>query len=243
MLGIVVAFKEEASEYLARGRFRLVERSGPYRFYRARRGPAAALVVGAVGKRGATEATRHLVENYGPSLVVSAGFAGAVRPDLNTGDVFVCDRVLSMEGPPASWSVEIANERLLSAGPSAAENGARPMGCVSVSQFVQNAPMKAWLGKALRVGVIDLESYWVTDVAASHNVPHAVVRVVLDPMDHAMPNFLADYMRPGAGSAVVEAVRYALRRPHRVGGLLRLSTQVKRARRSLADCLDSQPWN
>ncbi len=243
MLGIVAAFKEEVSEYLARGRFRLVERNGPYRFYRARRGPAAALALGAVGKRGATEATRHLVENYGPRLVVSAGFAGAVRPDLDTGDVFVCDRVLSMEGPPASWAVENANERLLSRDSSTAKNGARPIGCVSVSQFVQSTPMKAWLGKVLRVGVIDLESYWVTDVAAAHDVPHAVVRVVLDPMDHAMPDFLAGSMRPGAGSARARAVRYALRRPHRVGGLLRLSAQVKLARRSLADYLDSQPWN
>ena len=243
MLGIVAAFKEEVSEYIARGRFRLVERSGPYQFYRARRGPAAALVLGAVGKRGAREATGHLLDNYGPRLVVSAGFAGAVRPDLNTGDVFVCDRVLSMEGPPASWTVENANERLLSRGSSAANNGARPMGCVSVSQFVRSAPMKAWLGKVLRVGVIDLESYWVTDVAASHGVPHAVVRVVLDPMDRAMPDFLADSMRPGAGSARVKALCYALRRPHRVGGLLRLSSQVKLARRSLADYLTSQPWN
>ena len=243
MLGIVAAFKEEASEYLTRGRFRLVERSGPYRFYRARRGASTALVLGAVGKGGAMEATRQLLGNYGPRLVVSAGFAGAARPDLNTGDVFVCDRVLSMEGSPASWTVENANERLLSQGSSAAKDGAQPMGCVSVSQFVQSAPMKAWLGKVLRVGVIDLESYWVTDVAAAYGVPHAVVRVVLDPMDGAMPYFLADSMRPSAGSVRVKAVRYVLRRPHRLGGLLRLSAQVKLARRSLADYLDSQPWN
>ena len=242
MLGIVAAFKEEVSEYLIRGRFRLVERNGPYRFFRARRGPAAALVLGAVGKSGATEATSQLLENYGPRLVVSAGFAGAVRPDLDTGDVLACDRVLSMEGPPASWTVENANERLLSQASSAARNGAQPMGCVSVSQFVQSTPMKAWLGKVLQVGVIDLESYWVTDVAAAHDVPHAVVRVVLDPMDRAMPNFLADSMRPGVGSARVKALRYALLRPHRVGGLLRLSGQVKLARRSLADYLASQPW-
>ena len=243
MLGIVAAFKEEVSEYIARGRFRLVERSGPYRFYRARRGPAAALALGAVGKSGAREATQHLLENYSPSLVVSAGFAGAVRPDLNTGDVFACDRVLSMEGPPASWTVENANERLLSQVSSAAGNGAQSMGCVSVSQFVRSTPMKAWLGKVLRVGVIDLESYWVTDVAAAHDVPHAVVRVVLDRMDRAMPDFLADSMRPGAGSARVKALRYALLRPHRVGGLLRLASQVKLARRSLADYLASQSWN
>ena len=242
MLGIVAAFKEEASEYLVRGRFRLVERNGPYRFYRARRGPAAALVLGAVGKRGAREATHQLLENYSPHLVVSAGFAGAVRPDLNTGDVFACDRVLSMEGPPASWTVENANERLLGQVSSAGDD-TQPMGCVSVSQFVQSTPMKAWLGKVLRVGVIDLESYWVTDVAAAHGVPHAVVRVVLDRMDRAMPDFLAESMRPGAGSTRVKALRYALLRPHRVGGLLRLSSQVKLARRSLADYLASRSWN
>ena len=242
MLGIVAAFKEETADYLSRGRFREVERSGPYRFYRARRGPSAVLVLGAVGKPRAQEATRRLIENYGPEMVVSAGFAGAVRPKLSTGDVFVCDRVVSMDGPPAFWTVDSASERLLGCGSSATNGHSSPMGCVSVPQFVQVGSMKSWLGKVLQVGVIDQESYWVADVAAAHGLPQAVVRAVLDPLEDEMPDFLVDALRPGVGSPKVRALRYGLRRPHRVRRLLRLSAQVKLASQSLADCLESQPW-
>ena len=243
MLGIVAAFKEETADYLARGRFRQVERSGPYRFYRARRGPSAVLVLGAVGKPRAKEATRRLIEDYGPRLVVSAGFAGAARPKLSTGDVFVCDRVVSMDGPPAFWTVDSANERLLRFGSSGSNGDPGPVGCVSVSQFVQVRSMKSWLGRVLSVGVVDQESYWVTEVAAAHGLPQAVVRAVLDPLEEDLPDFLVDALRPGAGSPKARALRYGLRRPHRVRRLMRLSAQVKLASQSLADCLESQPWN
>ncbi len=243
MLGIVAAFKEETADYLSRGRFREVERSGPYRFYRARRGPSAVLVLGAVGKPRAKEATSRLIENYGPEIVVSAGFAGAVRPKLRTGDVFVCDRVVSMDGPPAFWTVDSANERLLACGSSATDGHYNPTGCVSVSQFVHVGSMKSWLGRVLRVGVIDRESYWVTDVAASYGVQQAVVRAVLDTLEDNMPDFLVDALSPGAGSPKVRALRYGLKHPHRVRRLIRLSAQVKMAGRSLSECLASQPWN
>ena len=272
MLGIVAAFKEEAIDYLGRGRFRPVERSGPYRFYRARRGPSAVLALGAVGKRGATEATRKLVEDYGPRLVVSAGFAGSVRRDLSTGDAFLCDRVFSLEGPPAFWTADNASELPLLRAPNGNGNGAnghanghgnganghdanghgsngdggnghaRPMGCVSVSQFVQGASMKAWLGRVLPVSVIDMESYWVSDVAASYGLPHVVVRAVLDGPEDPMPEFLVDAMRSG-GSPRLRAMRYAVAHPHRLRWMLRLAAQTKLARRSLSDCLEAHLWN
>ena len=258
MLGIVAAFKEEAIDYLGRGRFRPVERSGPYRFYRARRGPSAVLALGAVGKRGATEATRKLVEDYGPRLVVSAGFAGSVRRDLSTGDAFLCDRVFSLEGPPAFWTADNASELPLLRAPNGNGNGANgnggngnggngnghalPMGCVSVSQFVQGASMKEWLGRVLPVSVIDMESYWVSDVAASYGLPHVVARAVLDGPGDPMPDFLVDAMRSG-GSPRLRAMRYAVAHPHRLRWMLRLAAQTKLARRSLSDCLEAHLWN
>ena len=256
MLGIVAAFKDEAREYLKRGRFRLAKRSGPFRFYLARKGPPAALVLGAVGKLGAIEATRKLVEDYSPQFVVSAGFAGAVRPDLRAGDVFLCDRVLSLEGPPAFWAADNASERLVpytanghangGSGHNGHANGngrAKTVGCVTVPQFVHGSPMKAWLGRVLPVSVIDMESYWVSETASAYDTPHAVVRAVLDTIDDPMPEFLDAAMRLNSGSPRLRAMRYAMGHPLRVRRLMRLASRVKLARRSLADCLEAQPWN
>ena len=247
MLGIVTAFREETRDYLKQGGFRLVERNGRFKFYRSEAESGVALVQGGVGRWQAVEATRQLVEGYAPTLIVSAGFAGGVQKGLSAGDVFVCERVMSVKGPAALWRAGAANERLLEAAHLAdmrdSHEGYSPPGCLSVPQLVPSSSMKAWIGRKFPVSVIDMESYWVSETAASFGIRHAVVRAVLDPVEQTLPTFVGDAVSSRGGPAWVHALKYASAKPWETPKLFKLASQAKRAGKSLAAFLETQTWN
>ena len=97
MRAIVAAFREEIRDYLKRGKFRVADRDDSLRFYyQSRLVPEVVVVEGGPGKQRAVDATEQLIERYNPDLIISAGFAGSVQEGIKTGDLFICDRLLSM---------------------------------------------------------------------------------------------------------------------------------------------------
>ena len=228
-----------------------MERNGRLKFYRSKGESGVALVQGGVGRQQAVEATRQLVEGYGPTLIVSAGFAGGVQRGLSTGDIIVCGRVMSVEGPAALWRASAANERLLEAAHLAdigdSDEGYSPGGCLTVPQLVSSRSMKAWIGREFSVSVIDMESYWVSETAASFGIPHVVVRAVLDPVEQTLPAFVGNAVSSHGGPAWVHALKYVSAKPwetpRETPKLFKLASQAKRARKSLAAFLETQTWN
>ena len=246
MLGIVTAFKDEVRGYLRHGGFRVVDRSGYLSYYLSKKHPDVVLVEGGIGRQRASEATRQLAERYEPELIVSAGFAGGVQEGLSTGDVFLCERVMSIEGPAAFWNLDAANERLLvgdnilNGMPTDLADpyeGYASIGCLSVPQFVPTSSMKSWIGSTFPVSIIDMESYWVSETAASYGIPHMVVRSVLDPVGQTLPAFVEEAVGEDSGSNWARAVKYAIARPMETPKLLQLAGQARVARASLAEFL------
>ena len=245
MLAIIAAFKEEVNEYLKRGDFRVVARHESLRFYQRPTDSSLVLVEGAVGRQRAEEATRQVIERYGPDFIVSAGFAGGVHPDVRLGDLFICDRLIAVEGPAALWRLDTLKERppmdlshleRLTDGEHAYQEYAR-CGCLSVSEFVPSSSMKAWIGTTFGVSIIDMESYWVSKIAVAHDIPHLVVRSVLDTAKETLPAFVGDTVRGEIVRRWVRAVKYMVSRPTEAPSLIRLATQVKVAGKSLSDFL------
>ena len=76
-----------------------MDRSGYLSYYLSKKHPDVVLVEGGIGRQRASEATRQLAERYELELIVSAGFAGGVQEGLSTGDVCLCERVMSIAGP------------------------------------------------------------------------------------------------------------------------------------------------
>ena len=104
MIAVVAALKDEIADYLAGHGFMLDGRTDTARFYRSPDERDVVVVEGGVGRRRAEEATRQVVQRFGPELVVAVGFAGGVVPGLTTGDLVVCQKVWAVEGPPAEWT-------------------------------------------------------------------------------------------------------------------------------------------
>ena len=243
MLGIVAAFKEEVNHYLKSGGFRLVAREGGLRTYQSPTGHLA-VIVGGVGRKGAEEATRLLIDGYRPEFIVSAGFAGAVRKGIAPGDVFVCDRLMSIEGPAAFWQPENVKERSpMDAGAMeglAGSDGDHARyalcGCLTVPQLVPSSEMKVWIGNTLPVSLVDMEGYWVSETAAASGIPHLMVRSVLDTVEQTLPEFVGVAMSMQR-ARWIRAARHLIRKPGEAPGLLRLARLAKVSAASLGDCL------
>jgi nucleoside phosphorylase len=241
VIAIVVAFGDEVKDYLRRERFRVVESRHPLRSYRSPSRPNVVVVEGGAGRLRAEDATSQAIERYGPDAIVSAGFAGGAKPGLKSGDLFICNRLVSVEGPAESWSLDAASDRVVEKADLLVE-GSRTYDfceCLTVPQLVSKSSVKAWIGPAFDVSLIDMESYWVSVTASAYSVPHLVVRSVLDPVDETLPAFVEEAVSAEGGSSLWRAFRHVVTRPGEIPRLARLAAQARAARASLCGFLES----
>jgi hypothetical protein len=109
--------------------------------------------------------------------------------------------------------------------------------CLTVPQFISNSSMKAWLGRTFEVRLIDMESYWVSEVARGAGVPQLSVKVMLDPVEESMPRFVGDTLSRARAYRAFRGAAYLARNPLEARRLIRLARQVKRSRTALANFL------
>lgn len=247
VVAIVAAVHEEVGDFLARGGLRPAQQDGSTRFYESPSG-GHVVAVGGIGKGSAQGATRSAVERYRPDLIISAGFAGGVKLGMRSGEIFLCDTVWAVEGPPSGWTPETAQSISLVAqgddgGPAGEGSPGAPGhsrgGCLTVSRVVSESAMKARIGARFPVSVVDMESFWVSQAAARYGVPAIVVRAVLDPLEQSLPSFIERAAAKGVDGRWKHALRFALSRPAEIPALFRVAGQARAARAALAGMLDS----
>jgi len=222
--------------------FALAREAGPFRTA-ARTLPGVSVHVSGVGQRAAREAAQRLVETK-PSLVIAAGFCGALAPHLRVGDV------LFFTSPPegevgealrAGW-VGRASELLsgspptrrpqsrAATSPSGGEVKARPR-LLTVDHLVCDPAEKRRLSASF--DAVDMESAAVEGVCAAAGVPFRAVRAVSDTADTALSPELVRLLA-GGNVSVWRACAALVRRPALLREFTRLARDTKIAARALA---------
>ena len=248
VLAIIAAFHQEVSDYLKNSRFSVSDQRDYLRLYRSDLKPDVVVVEGGIGREKAEEATKLAIERYRPDYIVCAGFAGGVREGVKVGDLFLCDKLYSLEGPAPFWRPDSAGQRsieeldaigdLVDSGEGNTEDYSL-CGCMSVPELASGANMKAWIGSTFPVRIIDMESYWVCETAASHGVRHMVVRSVLDPLEQTLPAFVGKAVDDESNRQWTKAVRYLVANPTHMPRLMSLLRQTRIARASLGRFLEA----
>ncbi|MDA1189563.1 MAG: hypothetical protein O2854_07810 [Chloroflexi bacterium] len=243
-----MALREEVADFLRSGAFRCVDTSEALSFYESQTLPHVAVVEGGPGRLRAQETTVAALDRYHPRMIISAGFGGGTISSLKPGDLVIGETVLSLRGPSSDWKKDSAaikkmfsqkEHRELEQVAASLKHPAVFGNIATVDRLVTSSQSKAWLGQTLSASVVDLESYWVTDIAVGRSTRCIALRSVLDPMEQELPAFVAFATEDASQRSWWRAALYALRRPGDVPTLLSLSSQYRAAKASLSAALHS----
>ncbi|MFC2094813.1 5'-methylthioadenosine/S-adenosylhomocysteine nucleosidase [Candidatus Bipolaricaulota bacterium] len=213
-----------------------------------------------MGKQRAQAATRLIIERYPIATLVSFGFAGALAEELNAGDVVLysavhceqadansavhcadaaADAVADPAGSPlqsfASSDDMIAHAKRVLEGAAVRffyEPG------VSVRHVVLSPEDRGRLAEAHGVSVVDMESYWIAEIAAERQIPCVILRSVSDTKHETLLPF--DQLMNEDGVVLWRAAAaHFIRRPRDLAVIGRLYRNTRLAKRKLAVAMDA----
>ncbi|MCD6338464.1 MAG: hypothetical protein J7M29_03665 [Verrucomicrobia bacterium] len=183
----------------------------------AARRPGISILLTGIGPERAARTLRSRLAAARPRLVVSAGFAGGLNPDLPLGATLA-------SGPP----------ELIEPFRAA---GAREGKFASSPRVATTPEEKAALRKQTGADAVEMESTAILRECAAAGAPALVVRVISDPANRLLP---LDFNRAVDGQGRPRPLFFAkklLRRPGTAIDLLRFSREARFAARRLAEVL------
>ena len=162
----------------------------------------------------------------GGNGIISIGIAGGLAPGLAPGDWVIASGVVAdgIRYPTDSrWS-----RSLLRALPTASY--AEISG---VDAPVVTSDDKRAMYENTRTVAVDMESHIAAKVAATHGVPFAACRVIIDPAERTLPPAALVGMRADGTPDAWAVLRSLLRQPGQLPALLRVVADTRAARNAL----------
>ena len=182
-----------------------------------------------IGPAQATRGAEQLVAR-GVRGLMSFGIAGGLAPGLAPGAVLLPGRVETSAGglfTHEEWRIHV-HARLTAAGLTLA-----PGDMAEADTVVSTPGQKAALGAQRNAAAVDMESAAVLRVATRHVLPALVLRVILDPLEMEVPEFVHrqsdNYGRANLPGVILDL----LRAPDRLPALLRINRAFRAATRSM----------
>ena len=150
-------------------------------------GDYAVAVCGGIGAEYARRAAEAAIAHYSPSLIISAGIAGALVPDLKVGDTIFPAVVIDMKDG--------------SRRPSAIQQTAIARSPLSRTLLLTHSEMasveqKHQLAKSYGAHAVDMEAAEVARSAELHNLPFIAIKSISDEVNFAMPE-MERFIRAG----------------------------------------------
>jgi adenosylhomocysteine nucleosidase len=158
---------------------------------------------------------------YRPTLIVSAGFSGAILSGLRIGDLIVADDVCDGAGVcrPATWpntATPYPRGRLL-----------------TVPNIVGSPKEKRRLREQSGAVAVDMETAIVAELCAAASAPFGCLRAISDDADTYLSESLLAVLQ-GGRVRPARLLAAVLRRPALIGELARLGAHTRKAAKRLA---------
>lgn len=164
-----------------------------------------------MGKQKVFATLPQLLKEKKPQAILLVGFSGGLSPHLKAAALTICTSFCHLEEgePPLSSSPHLT-ERAMHA---LDKNGISYTSARSLTtpKLLTEAAEKQAL--ASRAEVVDLESYWVAQIAQAEGVPLAALRVVFDPADQPLPPYVADLLEEHPLKKLTQLLRALLSAP------------------------------
>jgi adenosylhomocysteine nucleosidase len=232
-IGIVCALKLELAEYLD-----LCDRvrkysGGNFTFRGGFTGPdwdiRVVVVEAGTGAERARRATRALMDAHTPAWVISAGFSGALHPDLALGDIVVANSIVDAAGQELRVDVKMTPDP---------EQGWHVGRILMADDIVRTVSQKRQLAEQHSALAVDMESQAVAQVCEQTKTRFMAVRVISDDLSHDLPPEVMSVFG-GTGSLRAGAIAGALlKRPSSAKDMWRLRENAQHASAKLARFLN-----
>src|SRR5579884_2172232 len=134
----------------------------------------AVAVCGGIGGEHARRAAEAIIGTYCPQVLISAGIAGALVPDLHVGDTVFPTTVIDVKDGSR-------HETAIRNSPMAKTSLGRTV-TVTYPE-IASAAQKRQLAKSYIAQVVDMEGAAVARAADIHNLPFIAIKTVSDEMD------------------------------------------------------------
>lgn len=188
-------------------------------------------VVSGPGRAAAVRGCEALCVAHRPRLVLSAGFCGALQPQLKRNDIVVADRIIALDG---------SSQPLDPAALGRFQLGTAHVGSlVEVDRIVAKSADKKSLGERTGGLACDMESAAVAAACVAQSTPMLAVRIVSDTADEDLPDDLESLMnaQPSPMQTLGAVVGTLWRRPGSIKDMLRLKETALVAADALAKYL------
>jgi adenosylhomocysteine nucleosidase len=203
--------------------WRRVEREHEGRRFTFYEGEHAVLICGGIGPVFARRATEAAIALYRCPLVISAGFAGALVPDLKVGQTVF----------PASVRNAYDGSRFETVIRDTKVGQTELARCILVSFLgVADKAQKASLAEAYGAHVVDMEAAAVAQRAEARNVPFMAAKAISDELNLPMPP-MDQFVKEDGSFSTFRFLMHVLPRPRFWLPMLRLARNSRKAAHNL----------
>jgi adenosylhomocysteine nucleosidase len=143
--------------------------------------PYAVAICSGIGAEPGRRASEAIIAQYSPALLISAGIAGGLTPDLRVGETIF----------PAT----IIDARDNSRHETAIQNapiGSTPLAKTILVSYpeIAGAVQKLKLGKDYGAHAVDMEGASVAHAAEAHGLPFIAIKTISDEVDFELPEMM-----------------------------------------------------
>ncbi|MDN5870773.1 MAG: purine phosphorylase [Nitrococcus sp.] len=179
----------------------------------------------------------------GAAGLLSWGLAGGIEPGITSGTLIAADQVM-LASSTAYRTDRAWRQRVLSALPPRVAVVEAPL--FASEGIVATAADKASLLHRYAAVAVDMESGGIARAASRYGLPLLVLRVVVDPVDMALPPAFADAVDSGGALRPFGLINGLMRQPAMLWPLLQLAYGARAAgstlRRIAPVVMDSRTW-
>lgn len=150
-------------------------------------GGYASIAFGGIGPEAARRAAEAAIARYSPDLVISAGIAGALTPELRVGETIFPSLVINaQDGSRHETAIKLAMI------------GKTPLARTTLVSFAEIAGVeqKQKLGKAFAAQAVDMEAAAVAVAAQQHGLKFLAIKAISDEVEFEMPE-IQRFVRDG----------------------------------------------
>lgn len=186
-VGIVTALPMELNPFLGLCERRRSYTGGKFKFVGGIYKDKVKVVVvqKAAGFAKARAATQALLDAHTPNWVISAGYSGALKPDMQVGNIVVGNSIADQHGHSMKIDLQM---------PSDPENGLYVGRLLTADQLLLKVEEKQAAGAQFDALAVDLESLAVAQVCKERGVRFMAIRALSDDMSEDLPKEVLSLM-------------------------------------------------